>query len=52
MSKRINLTVSEEQYELWKEEADRQGMNLPSFVRKCVSVYITAVLNKRKKLRK
>ena len=41
MSKRVNLTLSDEQYNMWKEMAEQRGMTFPEFIRQAVRVYIT-----------
>ena len=41
--KRINIPVTEEQYEKWKAVAEQNGMTLSSFVRYCAASYVKAV---------
>lgn len=40
---RINLTVTDKQYEEWREFAEKSGLTLPAFIRFCVSSYVKAV---------
>ena len=48
ISKRINLTVSDEKYEFWKQEAERRKLKLPEFIRRAVDIYITVVKSQQK----
>ena len=49
MSKRVNLTLNDEQYKTWKEIAEQKGMTLPAFIRQAVRVYITMLQKVAKK---
>ena len=43
ISKRVNLTLRDEKYDVWKKEADKRQVTLPDFIRRAVDVYITIV---------
>ena len=51
MSKRVNLTLQDSQYEFWLQKAQEKNMNIHEFIKHAVKVYLTLV-EKYKKERK
>ena len=47
MSKRINLTVTDKQYDLWKKDAEEMGIKFTEYIRRAAEVYFT--LRQKKK---
>ena len=45
--KKIMVSVTQDQYNLWKEAADVKQVSLPEFIRKAVSVYLVALERKK-----
>lgn len=39
--KRITISLTESQFEIWKQKAQEKEISLPEFIRRAVSVYIT-----------
>lgn len=38
--KKIMVSVTQDQYDLWKNEADKKEISIPEFIRRAVTVYI------------
>ena len=38
--KKIMVSVTQDQYDLWKDEADKKEISIPEFIRRAVTVYI------------
>ncbi len=38
--KRITISLTESQFETWKQKAQEKEVSLPEFIRRAVSVYI------------
>lgn len=51
MSKRVNLTLQDSQYEFWLQKAQEKNMTIHDFIKHAVKVYLTLV-EKYKKERK
>lgn len=43
MSKQVNLTLTDEQYQLWKETAEEFEVSLSDFIERAVAVYINFI---------
>lgn len=41
MSKRVHLTLQDEQYEIWMKEAKKRDISIHDFIKHAVKVYIT-----------
>ena len=42
MSKRVNLTLKDGQYDVWQQWADKKDMSIHEFIKHCVKVCILA----------
>ncbi len=38
--RRVTVPLTDSQFELWKEWADRKEISLPEFIRRAVTIYI------------
>lgn len=48
--KRITISLTESQFEIWKQKAQEKEISLPEFIRRAVSVYITMLDRYNKKM--
>lgn len=42
MTKRVNLSLQDAQYEMWLKEAEKRQLTIHDFIKQAVRVYITA----------
>ena len=41
--KKIMVSVTQDQYDFWKDEAEKREISLPEFIRRAVTVYLSMV---------
>lgn len=41
--KKIMVSVTQDQYDFWKEEAEKREISLPEFIRRAVTVYLSMI---------
>ena len=41
--KKIMVSVTQDQYEFWKDEAEKREISLPEFIRRAVTIYLSMV---------
>ena len=46
MSKRVHLTLTDKQYELWEKYSEQKDMSIHDFIKQAVRVYITMLHKK------
>jgi len=52
MSKRVNLSLKDSQYNTWKQMAEEREMTLPEFIRTGVRVYVMMLQKRAEKEQK
>lgn len=43
MSKRVNLTLQDSQYDFWLQKAQEKDMSIHDFIKHAVKVYLTMI---------
>lgn len=43
MSKRVNLTLKDSQYDFWLQKAEERDMSIHDFIKHAVKVYLTMI---------
>ena len=52
MSKRVNLSLTEGQYDLWSKLAEDRNISIHDFIKQAVRIYVTMLQKRAEDVRK